>query len=147
MVDFFFWNDLCLLLIKLEIMKTLFLLSGFFLFFACGTQKEVATNTMNETATDSVEVVEEVIEEATDTVNDNMRIVGTVHLSEKGCMVYIDAKLEDGSVKMYPVNLDAKYKKEGMFIRFTYAMSRAMQPSDCDCDHVVSVSDVTPLRK
>jgi hypothetical protein len=134
-VDFFFWNDLCLKTIKLEIMKTLFLLSGFFLFFACGTQKELASNTTE----DAVEVVEEIKEE-------NMRIVGTVHAG-KGCAFYIDAKTDEGSVKMYPVNLDEIYKKEGMFIRFTYAPSRAMQPKDCACDKVVSVSDVTPLRK
>ncbi len=120
-------------------MKTLFLLSGLFLFFACGSQKEVAANTVNETS--------ENVEDASDTMNDNFRIVGTVHTIDKGCGVYIDAKLEDRSVKMYPVNLDEKFSVEGMFIRFTYAPSRAMQPSGCKCDRVVSLSDVTPLRK
>lgn len=124
-------------------MKTLFLLSSLFLFFACGSQKEVATNSVNETK----EEVEEVVEETEEALNNNFRIVGTVHTTDKGCGVYIDAKMEDTSVKMYPVNLDEKYQVEGMFIRFTYALSRAMQPSECDCSKVVSLSDVTPLRK
>ncbi len=124
-------------------MKTLFLLSGLFLFFACGSQKEVATNTVNET-TDSVE---EAAEDAVEETTNNYRVVGTVHTTDKGCGVYIDAKAQDSSLKMYPINLDEEYKVEGMFIRFTYAPSRAMQPKGCDCDRVVSVSDVTRLRK
>ncbi|MCH2230431.1 MAG: hypothetical protein MK105_08810 [Crocinitomicaceae bacterium] len=128
-------------------MKTLFLLSGLFLFFACGSQKEVAANTVNETSENVEDTAQDAVEDASDTMDDNFRIVGTVHTIDKGCGVYIDAKLEDRSVKMYPVNLDEKFSVEGMFIRFTYAPSRAMQPSGCKCDRVVSLSDVTPLRK
>ena len=74
------------------------------------------------------------------------RIVGTVHVSDSGCPLYIDAINGDKKSKMYPVNLNENLKKEGMRIKFSYALSRAPHPAECDAEQVVTVSDVTPYR-
>ena len=64
------------------------------------------------------------------------------------CPFIIKTKTYSGkNITMYPINLDDKFKKDGISIRFTYAVSRAMQPKNCNCNQVVSVSDVTILRK
>ncbi len=122
-------------------MKLLFFTSIVFLFFSCGNQKKVAEN-------ENIEKVEQVSDQTEEeTVVNNFRMVGKVHLTDKGCMVYIDAKGDGDSIKMYPVNLEDKYNVEGMLIRFTYRPSKAKQPKDCDCDMPVIVSDVTRLRQ
>lgn len=82
----------------------------------------------------------------TETTSENYRIIGVVHVSDTGCKLYIDAQEKDKKVKMYPVNLDEKFQKEGMRLKFDYAASRAPLPDGCDAAQVVSVSDVTPMR-
>jgi hypothetical protein len=122
-------------------MKTLFILSLFFL-SSCSTQKETTTNPdeqiLNNINTSNLN---------DDLAIDTMRVIGTVHMEEKGCLIYIDAKTNFGNTTMYPVNLAEKFKREGLVIRFTYSLSRAMQPNYCKCSRVVSLRDVTPLRK
>jgi hypothetical protein len=125
-------------------MKALFISSLLFLLVACSTQKEITVNTesVNPTLSSATETVQDTLY-----ANNNiMRVIGTVRTTENGCLTYIDAKTISGNVTMYPVNLDDRFKKEGIFIRFTYTPSRAMQPKDCDCNQVVSVHDVTRLR-
>ncbi len=102
---------------------------------SCGNSKKMVTD---------VKKVDEKIENS-----NNARITGTVHVSDSDCMLFIDAQMsKEGSntIKMYPVNLADKFKVEGMYIKFSYASSRAKQPDGCGDVKVVSVSDVTPLR-
>ena len=124
-------------------MKALLTSSLLLLLLACSTPKEIVVYTDNVKPVESNEVVDNA---ATTTAN-TMRVIGTVRTTERGCLAYIDAQTNSGNAKMYPVNLDDRFKKEGMFIRFTYALSRGMQPRGCECNQVVSVSDVTRLRK
>ncbi len=74
------------------------------------------------------------------------RVIGIVHVSESDCPVYIEAKLTDHAVNMFPINIEDKYKVEGMKIKFTYELSRGAQPENCDVDMVVSLSDVALMR-
>lgn len=118
---------------------------------ACGNQKETAQE---------VEAVEAEIENAEDSStsepeedvdNDveetrNYRVVGIVHVSATDCPVYIEARLENETVSMYPMNLDNRFKKEGMKIKFAYTLSRGAQPTSCDIDMVVALNDVTLMR-
>ena len=71
---------------------------------------------------------------------------GIVKNSKDAC-IYIDASIKiEGVVKnktLYPVNLDEKFQKNGSKINFDFTLSRAMQPSGCDVDYVVSVSNVS----
>ncbi|MEJ6777249.1 MAG: hypothetical protein QNK85_08010 [Crocinitomicaceae bacterium] len=124
-------------------MKPLFILSLFFLSSSCSTQKEIPTNTDKHTLTN----IDTRILTESEVAIDTMRVIGTVHIEEKGCLIYIDAKTDSGNITMYPVNLAEKFKREGFVIRFTYTLSRAMQPNYCKCSRVVSLRDVTPLRK
>ena len=130
-------------LLQPKTMKALLISSVFFLLLACGTQKEVIVNTDSNSQIESNQAIDNTITNTSDT----LRIIGTVRTTSKGCLVYIDAQTNSRSIKMYPVNLDDRFKKEGMFIRFTYALSRGMQPKGCECNQIVSVSDVTRLRK
>ncbi len=117
-------------------MKNLLILSAMMMFISCGTKKQVATESNDTPGT-------------TEAVVEQNRIVGTVRVAKTGCKVFIEAQMskdKNDIMLMYPVNLDEKFHKEGMFIKFTYAESRAQQPEGCTADKVVSLSDVTPLR-
>ena len=112
---------------------------------ACGNQKETIKD--KEVVEEEVEtVVEEEIETVVEEGNENYRVVGIVHISETECPIYIETKLKDSTVNMYPMNLEEKYKRDGMKLKFDYALSRGAQPVNCDVDMVVSMSDVTLMR-
>jgi hypothetical protein len=74
------------------------------------------------------------------------RILGTVVAASESCPVLIDAQVAEKVVKMYPVNLDEKFQKAGMKLKFSYTLSRAQQPENCDIDAVVVLSDVAVMR-
>ncbi|NOQ71976.1 MAG: hypothetical protein GQ574_08240 [Crocinitomix sp.] len=118
-------------------MKNIIVLSVLFLAAACGNQKE----TMQEK-----EATEQEIETVTEETTENYRVVGIVHVSETDCLLYIETKLKDSTVNMYPMNLDEKYMRDGMKLKFAYTLSRGAQPENCDIDMVVAMSDVTLMR-
>lgn len=123
-------------------MKTMLIIPLTALFFSCGTQKEIVDGSNGE---NGEEVVTENSGEQTE-IDENYRIIGTVHLAE-GCGVYIEAETAPGEMKkLYPVNLEDEFKVEAAKIKFDYALSRAMLPEGCDADMTVSVTDVTRLR-
>lgn len=98
--------------------------------FACKSSKE------------TVQTEEKPMSDKTETY----RTLGTVHLNSKGCPFTIDIE-EDGIKKsLYPISLEDKFKVEGLRLRFVYALSRAPQPKDCKCDHVVTLTDVSAIR-
>lgn len=66
---------------------------------------------------------------------------GIVELSEH-CTI-IHSEIEGKPITMYPVNIEDKFKKEGLKIQFDFALSRAAQPTNCIVDRVVSVSNVS----
>lgn len=84
--------------------------------------------------------------EVLDNVNVTERILGTVVAASESCPVLIDAQVGEKIVKMYPVNLDEKFQKAGMKLKFSYTLSRAQQPENCDVDAVVVLSDVAVMR-
>lgn len=84
--------------------------------------------------------------EVVDIVTEPVRIIGTVVAPIDQCPVLIDAQVGDKIVKMYPVNLDEKFQKAGMKLKFSYTPSRAQQPENCDIDMVVVLSDVALMR-
>lgn len=100
---------------------------------SCKTEEEAVTTT-----------IEEQVEKPAELTN---RLVGIVHISEEGCPVEIEAKMNSGEMMaLYPIDLEDKYKVEGMRIRFTYAASKAPQPAGCSAKMTISLSDVTRLR-
>ena len=111
------------LLKNTEIMKikSVLFISIAFLLFSCGTHKELT-------------------EEAT---IENHQTLGEVIITDSGCIVQIVVSNDTETIKMYPANLDEQYQKNGMFIYFNYEMSRVMQPSECDVNYTVSVSNVS----
>jgi hypothetical protein len=113
-------------------MKAVFYITSLLILSACATHKDISTP-------DHKEVVET---ESTDDV----KTVGIVRITDKGCFCYLEVNEKGVLLKMYPVNLDEKYKKEGTRIQFTYHLSRAMQPENCFVDKVIAVDDVTELR-
>ena len=117
-------------------MKNIIVLTVLFL-AACGNQKE----TMQEK-----EAAEHEIEEVNEEAGKNYNVVGIVHVSETDCLLYIETKLKDSMVNMYPMNLDGKYMRDGTKLKFIYALSRGAQPENCDIDMVVSMSEVTLIQ-
>lgn len=136
-------------------MKNLFLIGALLFVVACGNRKETAqeveavqeevTETMEE-AENAAEEVEEAAEEVVEEVDQNYRIIGVVHVDHNDCPLYIEAHEKNETLIMYPMNLEAKYKREGVRIKFAYTKSRGQQPENCDIDMVVALSDVTLMR-
>lgn len=117
---------------KIYSMKITFLALTMILITSCGTQKEVVKSG------DGAANVEQI-------ANDGM-IVGIVRMNAKGCPLYLDANENGEAITMYPVNLDEKYKKDGIRLKFTYTPSRAMQPEECNVNKVVALDSVIQLR-
>jgi hypothetical protein len=104
-----------------------------FMMVSCGSSKNAALEEVSEVISETVEQI---------------RIVGTVRLSDTGCKVYIDAKENDGSTfKLYPENLDANFQKEGMFLKFYYDKTTTELPENCEADMSATLREVTPLRQ
>jgi hypothetical protein len=70
---------------------------------------------------------------------------GIVHVS-KECGVVITITESGSELKLYPVNLSDEFKKEGLHISFSSLPSRAMQPTGCSVDRVVSVENVKKTK-
>ena len=97
-------------------------MKGLFLFFtlilfACGASK----NTEN---------------------NSNLGKTSGVVVISNDC-TYIKATVDGKTVTMYPVNLEKKYKIADTMLNFDFAMSRGAQPTNCQVDKVVSVSNLS----
>jgi hypothetical protein len=117
---------------KIKIMRSLFFLTAIIILTACANQKEIV-NSENH----GDQVVENVEDGFT---------VGMVRITDKGCFCYLEVNENGALLKMYPVNLDEKYKKEGIRLKFTYNVSRAMQPENCFVDKVVALENVVELK-
>ena len=132
-------------------MKSLILpIATCLLMWSCGNSKDIEAEVV-ETATETIETVaEDATETVTETVTDTVekiRIVGHVRLTDKGCKVCIDALDNDGvKFKIYPENLDERFHKEGMYLKFYYDKTETAIPADCDADICATLSEVTPLR-
>lgn len=79
--------------------------------------------------------------------------LGKVHLSKKeACPVYItiEGVFSKSSIvdfrMIYPINLESAFKKDGLYIRFNYTVSRAMSPEGCTTDGVVSLENVEKAK-
>jgi hypothetical protein len=132
----FYFGTINALNLKIELMKLLILpIAACFFMLSCANSKEIET-----------EVVETSAETMTDAV-EKIRIVGHVRLTDAGCKIYIDALDNDGvKFKIYPENLDERFHKEGMYLKFYYDKTDTAVPADCDADMCASLSEVTPLR-
>jgi len=72
--------------------------------------------------------------------------VGTVHVGQKECPLFIETKEEDMIVTMYPINLDEKLQIDGSKIKFSYHPSKARQPENCAVDKVVALENVSQIN-
>ncbi|MFM7684185.1 MAG: hypothetical protein ACKO7P_15795 [Bacteroidota bacterium] len=86
--------------------------------------------------------------------NETTIYTGTVHLNNNGCPYYIEinqcfvSNLSYYIGKtIYPIQLDEKFKKEGLSLNFNLNVSRAMSPADCQVDYVVSLENVSMSKK
>ena len=108
-------------------MKYILIISILFSLFACGNSKKATNDIPKMTA-------------------ENYRVIGVVHISETDCPLFISVEDQGKSFTLYPMNLEDKYKREGMKLKFSYAASKGAQPSNCNADIVVSISEVTLMR-
>ena len=107
-------------------MKSIFIILAIVGLSACGTSKELSTEN-----------------KSTETIASDGKLNGIVYVSIKGCSVLIETVIEGETLRLYPVNLDEKFKSDGIRIMFNYSPSRAMQPEGCTLiDRVVSVENV-----
>lgn len=116
--------------LKNEIMKMYFIVLTVLALTACSTPEEVVVEQIEE-----VVVVEDVAQ----------KLVGKVRVGDK-CVLYLETYEEGQLVTMYPVNLEENLKYNGAKISFTYTLSRAKQPENCQVDKVVALDNVTLMR-
>jgi hypothetical protein len=83
--------------------------------------------------------------ENADSAKDSHIQRGIVHISNE-CGVIITIFDNNQEIMLFPVNLGDQYKKEGMMISFNSHPSRAVQPSGCIVDRVVSLDNVKKSR-
>jgi hypothetical protein len=74
--------------------------------------------------------------------------IGIVHLAEDNCPHYI--LISKGGVelinkKVYPINLEDKFKKKGLKLSFLFTYSKAMSPENCTVDFVVALDSVKAI--
>lgn len=79
---------------------------------------------------------------------------GTVILNNNGCPYYIEITncyVSNLSYyigkKVYPIELEDKFKKEGLNLNFNLTVSKAMSPANCQVDYVVSLENVSVTKK
>jgi hypothetical protein len=79
---------------------------------------------------------------------------GIIHVNENGCPIYIEISncLVSNQAyyigkKVYPVNLEDKFKKKGLKVHFNLTVSKAPSPEGCNSDYVVSVEDLSVIAK
>jgi hypothetical protein len=106
---------------------------------SCCSSRKATESTVEKTEETKTEVMTEIKAE--------IRYVGTVRVSESGCPLWIEVKDSANIFNVYPVNLDDKFKNDGMRLRFNMITSRAPQPTGCSVQHAVVVSEVTLLRE
>lgn len=131
-VRFFFWHDFRKHYNKPSIMKYLSILALALIIFSCKVGEEIVE------AQDQVEDVAETVEDT--------RVIGLVHTSPTGCPYFIEAKTDDGPLKMYPINLEDKFKVDGLRLKFNYNVVKASQPAGCDTDIAVELIEPTAYR-
>jgi hypothetical protein len=74
--------------------------------------------------------------------------IGMVHVNEAGCPIFISIseELNPGKAidfqKIYPVNLKDGMKKKGLKVKFSYTLSKAMNPEGCTADAVVQLESI-----
>jgi len=74
--------------------------------------------------------------------------IGMVHVNEDGCPFYISISEELNPnkaidfQKIYPLNLKDGMKKKGLKVKFTYTLSKAMNPEGCTADAVVQLESI-----
>ena len=74
--------------------------------------------------------------------------IGTVHLAEDNCPYYILINKGDAELinkKVYPINLDDKFKKKGLKLSFSFTYIKAMSPENCPIDLVVALDSVKAI--
>ena len=86
--------------------------------------------------------------------SDYAPFTGKIHMNESGCPFYIEVTncfVSNLSYyigkKIYPVQLEDKYKKNGQKLNFNLTVSRAPSPADCQIDYVVSLTNVSISKK
>lgn len=116
-------------------MKVVAFIFVFALLISCGTARK--TNQMDKVQNENPELQQDIV--------DTERIVGTVRLN-KECGTLIYAKIGETEIIIIPENLDEKYQKEGMKIKFFFKNSSLPIPWDCIASSRGRVEEVTPLR-
>ena len=73
------------------------------------------------------------------------RFIGTVHMDEK-CGVTVEVIQGDVIKYFSPTNLEEKYMKEGMKIRFNSVTTATKMEGDCFVYEIIDVSEVSAVR-
>ena len=73
------------------------------------------------------------------------RVIGIVHLNEP-CGIFITAQVGESQLNLIPNNLDEKFKKEGMKLKFFFLNSSMPIPKGCDAVARGDLKDVNAVR-
>ena len=114
-------------------------------FYGCNTSKEAVKQPTDVVEDEGTKPQRDVDHgSAPSTVE---RVKGTVKM-ESDCGAVIEVTYGDVIKRYFPMNLDGKYKKEGLMLKFAFTEEESKSGAGkCEAvAAVIRVSDVTPLR-
>ena len=114
---------------------------------ACGNSKDSATTAANSNSnsTENSNSNSNSNENANDSNNGENLVLGFVRTSDEGCPLYIEVRDRDG-LKVYPTNLEDKFKVDGLLLRFSFGRATSPAPETCEGVSAVSVANVAAMR-
>lgn len=84
-------------------------------------------------------------------VNNDGSLIGIVHINENNCPVFLSIEEKDNPgttlnfKKAIPLNLKDGMKKKGLKVKFSYTISKALQPEGCNADVVINLESIVVI--
>jgi hypothetical protein len=111
---------------------------------SCATQKQ--SSSQKDQVTEKINEDGVVEAKGDQAQTENNYSVGKVVLSQEGCAFSLILEDED-DVCYYPVNLDEKFRVDGVILQFQKFPSRAPLPAGCESCRTIQVEQVEQLKR
>lgn len=114
--------------------------------YGCNTNKEAQKSAAGNTETEGSKPQDNVDHGSAQT--DTEKVMGTVKM-EDGCGAVIEVTYGDVIKRYFPLNLEDKFKKDGLLLKFAFTEEETKAAAGTGCEAIAGVirlSKVTPLR-
>ena len=77
---------------------------------------------------------------------EGQRIMGIVHIAKDNCPLYISCNVESLDVNINPKNLEEKFQREGLRLKFSLTSTETAGKNDCNIDYNSDLIEVAAYR-